>query len=85
MACRKRAIRLIIPKLSKYARLGLRKDECCVVGDSLFDIKAAEEAGISHVFILNEDKERFTLTDAEVCGSVKELQRKIEQLMEKEG
>jgi len=31
-----------------------RKNECCVVGDSRFDIQAAEEAGIPAVFILDD-------------------------------
>jgi len=64
-------------------KLGLKKEECCVVGDSHFDIKAAQEAGIPNVFILNEDKERFASMPAEVLGSVEELIQRIEQLQEK--
>jgi len=64
-------------------KLGLKKEECCVVGDSHFDIKAAEEAGIPNVFILNEDKERFASMPAEVFSSVEELIERIEQLSEK--
>lgn len=62
--------------------LGLEKNECCVVGDSHFDIKAAQEAGISNVFILNEDKERFASMPAEVVSSVEELMNRIERLLE---
>jgi HAD superfamily hydrolase (TIGR01549 family) len=64
-------------------KLGLKKEECCVVGDSHFDIKAAEEAGILNVFILNENKEKFASMPAEVLGSVEELIERIEQLLEK--
>ncbi len=64
-------------------KLGLEKEECCVAGDSHFDIKAAEEAGISNVFILNEDKERFASMPAEVFSSVEELMERIERLFEK--
>ncbi len=62
-------------------KLGLEKKECCVVGDSNFDIKAAEEAGIPNVFILNEDKEKFASMPAEVFSSVEELMKRIEQLL----
>ncbi len=64
-------------------KLGLEKEECCVVGDSHFDIKAAEEAGILNVFILNEDKERFASMPAEVFSSVEELMKRIERLLVK--
>lgn len=71
------------PFLAALEKLGLRRKECCVVGDSHFDIKAAEEAGIPNVFILNEDKERFGSMDAEVFSSTEELKKKIEQLLKK--
>ncbi|NIM60041.1 MAG: HAD-IA family hydrolase [Candidatus Aminicenantes bacterium] len=64
--------------------LGLKKEECCVVGDSHFDVRAAEEAGIPNVFILNEDKERFASMPAEVFSSAEALQKRIENLLEKE-
>ena len=63
--------------------LGLEKEECCVVGDSHFDIKAAEEAGILNVFVLNKDKKRFASMPAEVFSSVEELMKRIERLLEK--
>jgi HAD superfamily hydrolase (TIGR01549 family) len=64
-------------------KLELKEEDCCVVGDSHFDIKAAEEAGIPSVFILNEDKERFASMPAEVFSSVEELTERIERLSEK--
>ena len=72
------------PFLAALEKLGLRREECCVVGDSHFDIKAAEEAGIPNVFILNENKERFDSMKAEVFCSVEALQKKIENLLERE-
>ena len=71
------------PFLAALKKLGLKKEECCVVGDSHFDVKAANEAGIPNVFILNEDKERFASMNAEVFSSEKELKKKIEQLLVK--
>lgn len=62
-------------------KLGLKKEECCVVGDSHFDVKAAGEAGIPNVFILSENKEKFASMPAEVFGSVEELMERIERLL----
>lgn len=71
------------PFLAALKKLGLKKEECCVVGDSHFDVKAANEAGIPNVFILNEDKEKFASMNAEVFSSAKELKKKIGQLLVK--
>lgn len=62
-------------------KLGLNKEECAVVGDSLFDVKAAKEVGISRVFLLSQDPDKFSGTGAEVFPSVEALQRRIEQLL----
>jgi len=70
------------PFQAALEKLGLKKEECCVVGDSHFDIKAAEEAGIPNVFILNEDKERFVSMNTEVFSSVEQLMKRIERLLE---
>ena len=61
--------------------LKLNREESCVVGDSHFDIQAAKEAGISRVFILYKERNRFAYTEAEVFSSVKDLKRKIENLV----
>jgi len=66
------------PFVAVMRKLRLRREECCVIGDSHFDIQAAKEAGISKIFILNKDKEKFNRTDAEVFPSVKALKRKFE-------
>jgi len=72
------------PFLAVLDRLALKREECCVVGDSHFDLKAANEAGISCVFILSEDKERFASTEAEVLSTVGELQKRIKSLLKGE-
>jgi len=72
------------PILVALRELQLNKEECCVVGDSHFDIRAAEEAGIPLIFILNEDRERFVEMNAEVFNSVEALQIKMVKLLEKE-
>lgn len=70
------------PFLAVLKKLELRREECCVVGDSHFDVKAASDAGIPHVFILNEDKERFASLNAEIFSSVHALKKRMEDLLE---
>lgn len=55
--------------------------ECCVVGDSLFDVYAAEAAGIEHIFILNGNREKFSSLAVEVFPGYTELQARIELLL----
>jgi len=62
-------------------KLSLKKEEVCVVGDSHFDIEAAQKAGISIVFILNKNKERFDHFSVEVFSSVKNLKERIGRLI----
>jgi HAD superfamily hydrolase (TIGR01509 family) len=69
------------PFVAVLEKLGLKREECCVIGDSHFDVKAANEAGISCVLILNEDKERFASTNAEVFSTVGELQDRIKTFL----
>ena len=69
------------PFLAVMKKLGLGREECCVIGDSHFDLKAADEAGIPCIFILSEDRERFASTNAEVYSTVGELKKKIEILL----
>ncbi len=70
------------PFLEVLKELRLNREECCVVGDSHFDVRAALEAGIPFIFILNEDKERFDTLGAEVFSSVGALQSRIEELLD---
>jgi len=69
------------PFLAALKKLGIEKEECCVVGDSPFDIEAAEEAGIDQVFILSQNREKFSSDPVELIESVKELKKRIERLL----
>lgn len=69
------------PFLEAMKKLKLKKEECCVVGDSHFDLNAAEEAGIERVFLLGEDKEKFSSTGAKLFSTVKALQEWMEELL----
>jgi phosphoglycolate phosphatase-like HAD superfamily hydrolase len=72
------------PGMDELQELKLKSDECCVIGDSHFDIHAAAEAGIPYTFILNADRARFDGLEAEVFSSVEELQSRVEDLLKKE-
>lgn len=73
------------PFLAVLERLRLQREECCVVGDSHFDVEAANEAGIPCVFVLNEDRERFASTKAEIFSSVDALKKRIDELLDTKG
>jgi HAD superfamily hydrolase (TIGR01549 family) len=68
------------PFLAALEKFGIEKEASCVVGDSHFDIKAAEEAGITKVFILSSNKEKFSSYAVELIESVEELKKRIEEL-----
>lgn len=70
------------PFFDALKRLGIRREETCVVGDSPFDIQAAREAGITKIIILSQDKEKFSSAPAEVFSSVEGLKKRIEGLIE---
>lgn len=69
------------PFYAALKKLRIKREESCVLGDSHFDIQAANEAGISKVFILNKDKEKFSSTHAEVFPSAEALKRRIKKLI----
>jgi HAD superfamily hydrolase (TIGR01549 family) len=69
------------PLICAMRQLKLRKEECCAVGDSHFDIKAAEDAGISRIFILNKDSHGFPAGSAEIVPDVGSLHKKILSLI----
>jgi len=70
------------PFLEIMKKFGLKREECAVVGDSHYDVKAARESGIGRVFLLSLDKERLFGPGVEVFPSVEALQQRIEQLLE---
>jgi len=54
------------PFLEVLKKLGLEPPECCVVGDTHFDVLAALDAGIGAIFLLSEEPERFAGFPVEV-------------------
>lgn len=69
------------PFLFVLENFGIQKKECCVIGDSHFDVKAAKEAGIERIFILIREKEEKISFGVETVHTVKELQEKISNLI----
>jgi HAD superfamily hydrolase (TIGR01509 family) len=69
------------PVLAAIKHLGLKQRECGLVGDSSFDVWAAEKAGIKKIFILSADRARFSSSRAEVYADVASLRKRIEELM----
>ncbi len=68
------------PFLAALKKFGIEKEASCVVGDSHFDVRAAGEAGITKVFILSPDKEKFSSYAVELVESAQELKKRIEEL-----
>jgi len=69
------------PFLFVLENLGIQKKECCVFGDSHFDVKAAEEAGIERIFVLTHEKEKEISFGVETVHTVKELEEKISNII----
>ncbi len=69
------------PFLFVLQNLGLKDWECCVIGDSHFDVRAAEEAGIKRIFMLAHDKEKQFSRGVETARTVKELEEKIAKII----
>ncbi|UCE43211.1 MAG: HAD family hydrolase [Candidatus Aminicenantes bacterium] len=69
------------PFLFVLKNLGIRNTECCVIGDSHFDVKAAESAGIKRIFVLTQKMERQFSTGIEIVSTVKELEDKISNIL----
>ncbi|MBN1271570.1 MAG: HAD family phosphatase [Candidatus Aminicenantes bacterium] len=68
------------PLLAVIKDFQLNPEDCCAVGDSLFDVRAAKEAGIPHVFILGKDGDAFSALDVKVFSSVSTLQHHLARL-----
>lgn len=69
------------PFLIVLERWRLEKTDCCVVGDSHFDIHAAVEAGIPRIFMLSECEKTFSSPEVEVFASVADLQKRVATLL----
>lgn len=70
-----------IPFLHVLRKLKVKKGECCVIGDSHFDVKAAEEAGIKKIFVLTQDREKYLSHGVEPVRTVGELRAKVSKLL----
>ena len=69
------------PFLHVLEGLGIKNGECCVIGDSHFDVKAAKEAGIKRIFVLTRDLDKHLYPGVETAETVKELRAKIAKLL----
>jgi HAD superfamily hydrolase (TIGR01549 family) len=69
------------PFFAVLDKWNLQKDECCVIGDTRFDIEAAREVKIKRIYILNEDKDKFASNDVKVFSTVQELRDHVEPLL----
>ena len=71
------------PFLHVLREWGMNREECGVVGDALFDVQAAEAAGIQRVLIVNtnRDRARFEDTGAEVFDSIPAMQERLSCLI----
>jgi HAD superfamily hydrolase (TIGR01509 family) len=69
------------PLRAAMSMLELDADESCTVGDSHFDIRAAQDAGISRIFILSKDRAKFAAWTAEIFGTVASLRRRIDEIL----
>ncbi|MFC2167205.1 HAD family hydrolase [Acidobacteriota bacterium] len=57
------------------------QDECCLIGDSEFDIRAGVDAEITKVFIINPKRKIFELNQAQMFESIEDIQKKIMNLI----
>jgi len=69
------------PFLQVLQEWGISAEECCAVGDSVFDILAAQAAEIDRVYIVNTDHDRFQDYSVEVFDSISQLQGQFEHLL----
>ena len=69
------------PFLEVLKRLSLVAEQCCVVGDTRFDVLAAREAGIDAVFLLADGPGEFAGTAVEVFPELESLRRRFAELI----
>jgi HAD superfamily hydrolase (TIGR01509 family) len=69
------------PLRSAMTILGLNPNECCAVGDSRFDIVAAQDAGIPRIYLLHRGPRTSVFTNYESFGSVAALRKRIERFL----
>lgn len=60
---------------------GIGGDECCVIGDTRFDILAALDAGVGPIFLLADDPDKFAGFPVEVFCGIQILMKRLEDLL----
>lgn len=61
------------PFLEVFRRLNLRPQNCCVIGDTRFDVLAGLEAGVAAIFILSSEPERYAGFPVKVYRDIESL------------
>jgi HAD superfamily hydrolase (TIGR01509 family) len=64
------------------AAFGIRGEECCVIGDTRFDILAAVDAGIRFIFLVGDDPSLFAGFPVEVFPGIPALKERLEGLIQ---
>jgi HAD superfamily hydrolase (TIGR01509 family) len=61
------------PFLEVFRRLGLTPDDCCVVGDTRFDVLAGLDAGVTAIFLLSNEPEKYVGFPVKIYPDIKTL------------
>ena len=61
------------PLLEVFRRLGLQPENCCVVGDTRFDVLAGLDAGVAAIFLLSSESDEFAGFPVKVFGDLGSL------------
>jgi HAD superfamily hydrolase (TIGR01549 family) len=69
------------PFILALQNLGIQNSECCVIGDSHFDVKAAEDAGIKKVFMMTQEMDKQFDGRVEMVRTVKELEEEVSKIL----
>jgi pyrophosphatase PpaX len=64
------------------ATFGIGGQECCVIGDTRFDVLAAVDAGIRFIFLLGDDSSPFAGFPVEVFAGIPALTERLEELLQ---
>jgi HAD superfamily hydrolase (TIGR01549 family) len=60
---------------------GIGSNECCVIGDTRFDILAALDAGVGPIFLLGDDPDDFAGFPVEVFPGLNMLMKRLEDIL----
>jgi len=69
------------PFLDVLDAFGISGGECCVIGDTRFDVLAAMDAGIGPIFLLGDDPDDFAGFPVEVFQEIGPLRRRLQELL----